>query len=160
MVVNAVEVDNGQWGRNTIHIEHLQGIFANGADGHRYQAQLGFLSGAASQAAIQACWTQAGRGGANWKGTIQVRLDQSWVLCTGEKNTCWDNREEGGGSLRYQIYFRDYVWQSLLNDYIAGGMAATALNQYYYDVQAAVFDPICGSVPDTASMGFIFTRVD
>lgn len=143
-------------------VEHLASIFVNGPDGHRYRAELGFLSTPAAKEEIQRLWTAAGRGGANWRARIQVRDRVAWVACTADRHACYDNlsTDSAQAIFSFQVYLRDYVWQSLLNDHLAGGWQATVQNQYYGAVQEAIFTPLSGQKANAPCIGFTFTRVD
>jgi len=160
-VLNSVPVSNGEYGQNVIWIEHRNAIFVQGGDGHRYKAELGFLSTNEAAQGIQACWDAAGRGGANWKMRIVVRADQSWVMCTSEDPSCNDNfRVNPPDEVYEEVFFQGYVWQSLLNDYLVGGLTAATQNEYYADVQWAVFEKLCDDALEEACLGFHFDRQD
>ncbi|MCD6422188.1 hypothetical protein J7L13_02470 [bacterium] len=157
-----MEVDNGAFGRNAIWVEHKNAIYVQGADGHRYHAELGFLSHPDALSTIQQYWSLAGRGGANWRMRIVVRAQVGWVACTPEMNACYDNVEQNNtqAELKIEVYLKDHVWQSLLNDYLASGWQGYVQNAYYPDVQRVIFEPMSGQVPDSPCLGFRFTRVD
>ena len=161
-VLNSIPVSNGAFGEGAMWVEHLASIFVNGPDGHRYRAELGFLSTPSAREEIQRLWTAAGRGGANWRARIQVRDRVAWVACTPDRHACYDNlnTDSAQALFSFQVYLRDYVWQSLLNDHLAGGWRATTQNQYYAAVQEAIFTPLAHQTANAPCIGFTFTRVD
>ncbi len=161
-VLSSIPVSNGAFGEGVMWVEHLASIFVNGPDGHRYRAELGFLSTRTAKEEIQRLWTAAGRGGANWRTRIQVRDRVAWVACTPDRHACYDNlnTDSAQATFTFQVYLRDYVWQSLLNDYLAGGWQATVQNQYYSAVQEAIFTPLSGQKANAPCIGFTFTRAD
>ena len=162
-VLNSVPIDNGEWGENRIYVSVREEKWIKGSDGHQYRVGLGFLSRPESLSRIQDFWSYGGRGGGNWKMTIEVRADQSWTNCPSDRNACYKTYiSSGEPRLGCELYLQDRVWESLLNDWIAGGWQATTNNQYYQDVQEAVFHPMCNcdKAPAIPCVGFAFSRVD
>jgi len=161
-VLSNIPISNGDAGQGVIWVEHLASIFVNGADGHRYRAELGFLSSPEALNEVQRLWTAAGRGGANWRMRIQVRDRVSWVACTADANACYDNLSTDNVQALFsmQVYLKDHVWQALLNDHLQGGWRATTQNQYYGAVQEAIFTPMANQKANVPCIGFTFTRAD
>ncbi|MCD6520793.1 MAG: hypothetical protein J7M05_12825 [Anaerolineae bacterium] len=160
-ILDQVPIDNGEWGKNFIFTDNSKEVYVQGNDGHRYRAEIGFLSSPQAVAKVQEFWRYGGRGGGNWKMILVLRDKVAWVSCTSDKNVCYETYVNSGQcSLFVQIYLKNHVWTSLLNDYLQGGWQATTRNPYYAEVQKAVFDPICKAVPDVPCVGFRFTRVD
>ncbi len=160
-VASSTTVDNGGYGTNTLEIWHMESIFVNGSDGGRYRAELGFLTSPEARNAIQQQWAAQGLGEANWKGIIKVVATIDWVACTSDKNVCYDNRSLQPAPVAqhvYEVHLRNHVWQSLLNDYIAGGLQATLRNPYYAEIQRVVFGPMTSSGPSVPCLGFKFER--
>jgi len=158
-VIAPVEVDNGEWGKGGIYVNYQDEVWVNGPDGHRYKAELGFWSHPDSLAKLQEFWGYAGRGGGNWKMIVLVRTSVSWIACGANANTCYQvSTNPGQASFQSEVYYKPHVWQSLLNDYLAGGWQAIPRNQYYPEIQKSVFDPICGAMPDLPVVGIKFTR--
>jgi hypothetical protein len=159
VVLNAVPVENAGWGQGNIWVEFKNAIELPGSDGRNYRAQMGFLSTPESLQAIQACWTQGSRGGP-WKMKVVVRKQTAWVSCPSDKLTCWESKSDSGQSLLTgEVYYRDDVWRDLLNRYLSGGLAAVLESPYYDDIQATVFEPICGTVPSAPCVGIYFERL-
>lgn len=160
-VIAPVEVDNGAWGKNGIFVNYQGEIWVNGNDGHRYKAELGFWSHPQALAKVQEFWNYGGRGGGNWKMIILMRTSVAWVHCGSDVNVCYQvSTNSGQASFQSEVFLKQHVWESLLNDYLAGGWQAITRNGYYPEVQKAVFDPICKAVPDIPVIGIKFTRVD
>jgi len=168
-ILNQVPINNGEWGSEYIYIRYGDKgydntdspIYVTGGDGHRYRAEFGFLSHPDSIAKTQEFWGYAQRGGANWKMIIRIRQKVDWIGCGSEQNICYQGHENSSqATLNDDILIKPHVWESLLNDYLAGGWTATVGNGYYQEIQKAVFDPIIGVVPDKPCVGFKFTRVD
>ena len=158
-----MEIDNGDWGKNRIYVKYEQEgeIHVTAGDGHRYRAELGFLSSPEALAKVQEFWGYGGRGGGNWKMIVMVRKQIDWISCAAEDQVCYEVRVDAGEPrLTGEVYYRDNVWVSLANDYLAGGWRAVAGNAYYHAIQASVFEPICKAVPDIPVIGVKFTRVD
>lgn len=161
VVLDQVEVDNGEWGKSSIIAKNDDPIYVTGSDGRRYRAELGFLSQLSAIAKVQEFWGYARLGGGNWKMILETRAQVSWLSCSDKANVCYEVAwSSGQSSLTDQIYIKPHVWQSLLNDYLAGGWQATTRNGYYHEVQNAVFQPLVKAVPDSPCMGLRFTRVD
>ena len=161
VILDQVEIDNGEWGKNYIYVKNEEPIYVTGSDGRRYRAELGFLSLPSAVAKTQEFWGYARFVGGNWKMIIETRAQVSWVACSDKANVCYQVAwSSGQSSLTDEIYIKPHVWQSLLNDYLAGGWQATTRNGYYHEVQDAVFQPLVKAVPEIPCMGFRFTRVD
>ena len=166
-IMDRVQVNNGEQGSEYIYSEpyydkngKLQEVFVQGSDGHTYRSELGFLSRPESVAKVQEYWGYAMRGGANWRMIVKLRSDMDWANCGSESNVCYEwNEHSGMAALHDEVYLQRHVWESLLNDYLAGGWQATTRNGYYWEVQNAIFDPIVHAVPDLPCVGFRFTRV-
>jgi len=163
-VVDSVPIDNGSWGKEGIYVQYDKkdgDIIVTGSDGHKYRCEFGFLNSAQSLATIQQFWSYAQRGGGNWKMLVEVNGKVSWISCDDDANVCYEtSTNSGGASFMVKIYLKTHVWQSLLNDYIAGGLNQALRNGYYYEVQNGIFRPMCGAVPDVACVGFRFIRLD
>ncbi|MFP3895486.1 MAG: hypothetical protein ACLFV5_01425 [Anaerolineales bacterium] len=162
-VLESVPIDNGEWGENNIYCNVTEEKWVEGSDGHQYRVGLGFLSRPESVARIQDFWSYAARGGGNWKMVIEVRAEQAWTDCPSDRDVCYQTSvSPGEPRVSLEIYLQDRVWSSLLNDWISGGWQATTNNQYYQEVQAAVFKPMCNcdEVPAEPCVGFTFARVD
>ena len=87
----------------------------------------------------------------------------NWVGCSSSKNICYEGATNSEpGQLYRQVYYKPKVWESLLNDYIAGGLNKTFGNGYYNDIQKSIFKPMCNcdKMPEFPVIGFTFTRVD
>ncbi len=156
-----VPIDNGEWGKEFIYVKNEEPIYVVGSDGHRYRAELGFLSSPSALQKTQEFWSYARLGGANWKMILETRASVQWVSCTDKMNVCseaaWSNPQ---ASVTIKVYLKPHVWQALLNDYLAGGWQATTRNAYYGEVQNAIFYPLVKAAPDAPCVGFQFTRVD
>ncbi|OGO06563.1 MAG: hypothetical protein A2Y73_07625 [Chloroflexi bacterium RBG_13_56_8] len=163
-LLNTVNVENIEgWGTGWIMVKYQddEDIFVQGSDGHRYRAEMGFLSSPQSLATIQQFWTYGNRGSATWAMFVLVRTEVGWVHCGSSDNVCYQSEVNSGQArLTSQVFYRPNVWSSLLESYLAGGLLATTQNAYYHDIQWSVYDPICGAVPDVATIAFKFTRVD
>ena len=163
-VLDSVEIDNGEWGKDRISVKYPEEIWITADDGHKYRAEIGFLSTPESLGAVQEFWGYAARGSANWKMFVLLRTKVNWTTCVAKSNTCYEIRTSSSqASVTAEIFYKDHVWKSVLRDYLAGGWHAVAGNQYYYEIQASVFHPICphcNAVPNVPVVGFKFTRVD
>ncbi len=162
-VLESVPIDNGEWGENHIYCRAREEKWIEGSDGHQYRAGLGFLSRPESVSRVQDFWGYAARGGGNWKMVIEVRAEQAWTDCPSDRAVCYQTSvSHGEPRLSLEIYLQDRVWSSLLDDWISGGWQATTNNQYYQDVQAAIFKTMCNcdEVPAEPCVGFTFARVD
>jgi hypothetical protein len=167
-VLERIDIDNGSWGKRQIIVNYEidasggDQFYVTGTDGYRYRVKMGFLSSAEALAKTQEYWTFGGRGSANWGMVIQVRKQiADWYLCAATSGVChvsWIN--SGQAVLFTDIYLRDAVWKSLLNDYLTGGILRPTTSTYYYEIQKAIFDPICHLTPPIPCIGFIFTRVN
>ncbi len=166
--LTAVEIDNGEWGKSAIYVrydgapaEDVSDILVKGADGGTYRAEMGFLSRASSLARIQEYWSYAQRGGANWKGFARLYDAVNWMNCSGQAHVCYQKDENPAqAAITSQIYIKPYVWESLLKDFLAGGMLATTGNGYYYEIQNAVFRPIIDiAPPGEPCVVFRFVRI-
>ena len=166
--LTSAPVDNGSWGANQIYIRYdgsvdeiQSDILVKGADGGTYRAEMGFLSSSAALTKIQEYWSYAQRGEANWKGFVRLYDDVNWLTCSAQANVCYQKDENfGQAAVTSQIYLRPHVWESLLKDFLAGGMMATTGNGYYYEIQNAVFRPIIDIAPPSVPcVVFRFTRV-
>ncbi len=159
-ILSSVPVDNGPWGKEGIYVQYEDPIYANGSDGHRYQVEIGFLSRPESLAKVQEFWGYGGRGSANWKMIIQVRTKVNWMSCGSDRSVCWEVAVSSSqASLMSQIYYKQPVWDDLLNRHLAGGWQNVARSGYYNEIQKSIFHPICGAIPDIPVIGFRFTRV-
>ncbi len=159
-ILDEVPLDNGEWGKSAIYVDN-EDIFVKAGDGHTYRAEIGFLSSPSALATAQQFWTYARLGGANWKMLVQTRAKVGWVSCASAANVCYEKAlSSSQASVLVQVYIKSRVWESLVNDYLAGGWQATTRNGYYGEIQNAVFRPIADAVPDVPCMGFRFTRID
>ncbi|MHB1356730.1 MAG: hypothetical protein ACYCZF_12235 [Anaerolineae bacterium] len=166
-VLEQIAVDNGSLGRQQIFVRYESDtsagdqFYVTGTDGYRYRVTMGFLSSPEALAKTQEFWTLGGRGSANWGMLILVRKQiADWYNCPTTTNVCYNTRTDSGQSVLYtDVFLRDAVWKSLLNDYLAGGIMKTTTNTYYYEIQKTIFDPICRQTPTIPCIGFIFTRV-
>lgn len=156
-------IDNGSYGKEGIYVQYDKAdgdIIVTGSDGNRYRCELGFINSPQSLATIQQFWNYAGRGGGNWKMIIEVHGKVSWISCTDKSNVCYEtSTNSGGSSFMAKVYLKKHVWESVLNDYIAGGLNQATRNRYYYEIQNAVFRPMSGAVPDVPCIGLRFIRV-
>jgi hypothetical protein len=166
--LTAVEIDNGEWGKNAIYVrydgapaEDISDILIKGTDGGTYRAELGFLSRASSLARIQEYWSYARRGGANWKGFVRLYDTVNWISCSASAAVCYQKDENPAqAAITSQLYIKQHVWESLLKDYLANGMLATTGNGYYQEIQNAVFRPIIDiAPPGDPCIVFRFVRV-
>lgn len=170
-VLNSVEVNNGEWGNNQILVRYGDDdwstadseIYANGSDGHRYRVDFGFWSHPDSVTRVQDYWSYAKRGGGNWKMIIRIRTDiEGWAACGSDDSVCISpNVNDSQATLNLDLYLKQHVWDSLLNDYLAGGWQATTNNAHYGTIQDKVFRTIIDiDPPAQPCVGFAFTRVD
>ena len=163
VVLDSIQVDNGEFGKEGIYVNYQDAIWVTANDGHRYQCELGFLSDARALAKAQEYWTWGARGGGNWKMIVLMRTKVSWNACDSDDNVCWQmSTNNGQASFQSEVYIKSHVWESLVNDYLAGGLPATQRNGYYGQVQDAVFKAVCSAcgTPDVPIIGFRFARVD
>lgn len=159
-VSSVIDMVTSGYGSGPVWVEFKNGIILNGADGHRYEAGFGFRSDPQAKSALQGCWNLAGRGGAAWRMRIIVRKSVGWVSCPAEANACWEKKSEQDGLITVEVHFKEHVWGSLLNDYLTGGLAATARHPDYDMIQQSVFRPICDEAPSVPVTGFTFRRLD
>jgi hypothetical protein len=168
-LLSAVEINNGEWGTNYFFARYdnpegdeTSDIRVKASDGHTYKGEFGFLSRPASLAQIQAYWGYARRGQANWKGFVRLYDAVNWITCSAEANVCYEKHEDAAqAAITSQVYIKPHVWESLVNDYLAGGWQATTRNAYYGEIQNAVFRPIIDiDPPAEPCIGFRFVRVD
>lgn len=167
-MLDRIEIDNGSWGTRELVIRYEsdaasgEQFYVTGTDGRRYRASMGFLSSPEAAAAIQEQWSKAGRGSANWGMVVLVRKQiTDWYLCPTTSGVCYISQIDAGQAVIFtDIYLRDVVWKSLLNDYLAGGILRTTTNPYYKEIIKAVFAPVIEPVPATPCIGFSFERVN
>lgn len=167
-VIERLEIDNGSWGKRELIFRYegdantIEKLFVTGTDGYLYQVHMGFLSSQEAVSTVQEHWNWAGRGSANWGMVVLVRRQPiEGPGCPSSENVCYSSRIDSGQAVVFtDIYLRDVVWKSLINDYLAGGIARTTSGTFYPAIQKAVFEPIAGQVPTTACVGFSFTRVN
>ena len=166
-VLERIDIDNGSWGKRQIIVRYeydaggSDQFYITGTDGYRYRVTMGFLSSPEALAKTQEYWTLGGRGSANWGMVILVRKQiADWYFCSATTNVCYNSRIDSGQAVVFSdVFLRDVVWKSLLNDYLAGGILRTTSDTYYYEIQKTIFDPICHLTPTIPCIGFIFTRV-
>jgi len=162
-LASSVEVDNGEWGQGGIYIRAWgdTDLIVRGHDGHRYKAEMGFITSAESMRQIQEVWSYAGRGGGNWKMSVLLRPEVDWVSCKRESHVCYESSiDSGEPRVTSEVYIKEYVWKALVSDYLRGGWQATTHNIYYRDIQTSIFKPMAGIVPDIPCVAFRFTRVN
>ena len=162
-LASSVEVDNGEWGQGGIYIRAWgdTDLIVRGHDGHRYKAEMGFITSAESMRQIQEVWSDAGRGGGNWKMSVLLRPEVDWVSCKRESHVCYESSiDSGEPRVTSEVYIKEYVWKALVSDYLRGGWQATTHNIYYRDIQTSIFKPMAGIVPDIPCVAFRFTRVN
>jgi hypothetical protein len=142
----------------------MEPISVVGGDGRRYQVDVGFLSTSEALAAIQDRWAAKGLGGANWRGIVQL-FDSAEAMsdteCPPGRNVCVGDEElyqAPRAELVYPVHVRDYVWQSLLDDYLARGLQGVLQNPFYGELQSGIFGWLGGSRPNTPSVGVVFER--
>jgi len=138
------------WNGNWIGIEN-PGLWAKADNGHEYVAELALVSTENSLAEIEACLPRGRR------AKIVVRQKVAWVACTG--NICQEHSQADDGQITNQLYLAPAAWNSLVNDYLAGGWLATTQNPYYDKIQTAVFEPI-GQIPDRPCIAFKFAQIE
>jgi len=162
-IVQQIEVDNGEWGKGFILFKFAGDteFFVKGSDGHRYRPFMGFLSNPQAIAKAQETWTWAGRGSASWRMIVELREKVGWVSCSGNDRVCWEEAVHSGmASITSQVYLHPDQWAELINAYNGGGVEATTRVSHYDEIQKTVFDPIFRTVPDIATIGFRFERID
>jgi hypothetical protein len=154
---NGVAVVNYEdWGNTSSE------YYVTGSDGHRYRCELGFLSSATAVKTAQDYWSWSQRGGGAWSWVIRMRYKPSWIGCGSKEGVCWEGKDNNAQlQVNSEIYIKDWAWQSLLNDYLAGGWAATTRNTHYAGIQRGLFRYVINiDPPSTPVIGFKFTRVD
>ncbi len=168
-VLSAVEINNGEWGTNYIYARYdnpegdeVSDVRVKASDGHTYKVEFGFLSRSQSLAQIQAYWSYAQRGSANWKGFVRLYDSVNWISCSADANVCYEKHEDSAqAAITSRVHIKSHVLVSLANDYLAGGWQAVTRNAYYREVQNAVFRPIIDiDPPAEPCIGFRFVRVD
>ena len=162
-ITQQIEVDNGEWGTGFIMYKFAADdeFYVQGPDGHRYRPFMGFLTSPQAIAKAQEMWTWAGRGSANWRMIIELREEVGWVSCSSSARVCWEASVHSGlASITSQVYLHKDQWSELIGAYLAGGVQATTQVSHYNEIQKAVFNPIVGSEPDIATIGFRFERID
>ncbi len=167
--MTSVEVDNGEWGKGNLFVRYdnpvdseLSDIRVKASDGHTYRGEMYFVSSPTARARIREYWSYAQRGGANWQGFVRIYDSVNWITCSGTANVCYEQDENPAqASITSQLFLRPHVWESLANDYLAGGWQATMRNGYYREIQNAVFRPIVDiEPPSEPCIAFRFVRVD
>jgi hypothetical protein len=160
-VLASIPVDNGAFGKEGIYVNYQEEIYVQASDGNRYRAELGFLSSPRALQRAQEWWTWGARGGGNWKMIVLMRTKVGWNHCGSKDNVCSQTSENPGqASFQVELYIKQHVWESLVNDYIRGGQAAVQGNGYYSQIQEKVFKPVCNAcgTPDVPIIGFRFSR--
>lgn len=165
-LLERIDLDNGEWGTGWAVINYQRGsdgadepVTVVGDDGNRYKMEIGFLSLPESLAEVNRFWGYGGRGSASWNLIILMRRSIDWVSCSADANVCYESQTNPGQAvLTVQLYFKEHVLKSLLRDYLAGGMMQAARNEYYWEIQNAVYTPICNAVPDKPTIAIRFSR--
>jgi len=165
-LLERIDLDNGEWGTGWAVVNYQttdEGVEAPivviGDDGNRYRMEIGFLSMPESLAEVNRMWGFGGRGGASWNLIVFMRESVQWVSCPSEANVCYESKANSGQAvLTVELYFQDRVLESLLRSYLSGGMLGVTRNEYYWEIQHAVYDPICGAVPEKATIAIRFSR--
>jgi len=161
-LLSELPLNNGEWGTNTIMVQYRNEVSVKHSDGHFYKGEIGFLSSPEAAARVQEFWHWHNLGGANWRAELWVFPHAEWVNCTEEHNACAEtNTDSGQARFDIRLYIKPYVWNSLLDSYLAGGIAATTGNQYYNEIQKEIFMYLgnCDATPNIPCVGFKFTRV-
>jgi len=164
--LDRIDLDNGEWGTGWAVVNYEPGDEGApqpptviGDDGNRYKMELGFLSSPEALAEINRFWGYGGRGSASWNLILLVRRNVGWISCTDEANVCYESQTNAGQAvLTVQLHFKERVLKSLLRSYLSGGLMGAASNEYYWEIQNAVYNPICGAVPEKATIAIRFTR--
>lgn len=164
--LDRIDLDNGEWGTGWAVVNYEPGDEGApqpptviGDDGNRYRMEIGFLSSPEALAEINRFWGYGGRGGASWNLILLVRRNVGWISCTDEANICYESETNAGQAvLTVQLHFKERVMKSLLRSYLAGGLMGSASNEYYWEVQNAIYQPICGAVPDKPTIAIRFQR--
>jgi len=159
MVIYGVEVDNAEFGKGSITFENRGKWIA--VPGAQYVGEIGFLSNPEAVAEIQRVWGHRLYGGGNWKVLVVVRKQVGWVSCPASEATCSEDKIDGNqGLIQHEVFLRDDVWLSLLNDYLAGGLAATRSNSHYEAIQKLIFESYCSITPEVPCIGFSFKKAE
>ncbi|MGI6376266.1 MAG: hypothetical protein ACOX3S_09730 [Anaerolineae bacterium] len=167
-VLSSIELPNVEGGNGiaTINYEEWGATnseyYVTGSDGHRYRCELGFWSSPAAVQRAQDYWKWAQRGGGAWSWVIRMRYKPNWTACSSKAGVCYEGKDNSAQlQVNSEIYIKDWAWQSLLNDYLAGGWAATTRNGHYGEIQRGIFRYVIKiDPPDIPVIGFRFTRVD
>jgi len=167
-VLTSIELPNVEGGNGTAVVNYESWgnlnseYYVTGNDGHRYRCEIGFLSQPEAVKRIQDYWSYAQRGGGAWSWIIRMRYKPGWMGCGSDVGVCWEGKENGAQmQVNSEIYIKDWAWQSLLNDHLAGGWAATTRNTHYAGIQRGLFKYVIDiDPPDIPVIGFKFTRVD
>ncbi|MGC9359638.1 MAG: hypothetical protein ACP5G7_04575 [Anaerolineae bacterium] len=165
-LLERIDLDNGEWGTGWAVVNYQTDeegeeapIVVIGDDGNRYRMEIGFLSLPESLAEVNRMWGFGGRGGANWNLILFMRESVGWVSCPSEANVCYEsNVNSGQAVLTVELYFQDRVLESLLRSYLSGGLMGVTRNEYYWEIQHAVYDPICRAAPEKATIAIRFSR--
>ncbi|MHB0857618.1 MAG: hypothetical protein ACYC5M_08620 [Anaerolineae bacterium] len=164
-LLNSVEVDNGDFGKGFVMVKYQDDkeFLVKHSDGHRYRVEMGFLSSPQALSRIQEFWRYAGRGSANWRGFVFLRSSVNWISCSSDTNVCQETGiDSGQAAVNVQLFPKQHVWESLIADYLAGGMQATTRNKYIPEFQSKIFKSFCNCdvPPEFPLIGFTFMRVD
>lgn len=163
-VMETIGVNNGEWGSENIYVNRKSEIWISMDDGSKWRPTFGFLSSPEAAAKVQEVWGYAARGSANWKMIVTLRAEQNWTTCVSESNVCYETDiNSSQASVGVQLYFQDHVWKSLVNSYLAGGVQGVTSNEYYWEIQNAIFRPMCphcGDPPAQPCVGISFDRVN
>ncbi len=166
-LLGRIDISNGDLGTGWILVKYDQNgrdvdaLHVRGRDGHTYRMQMGFLPDPEALATTQTFWEYGARGSANWSMIILVHQSVDWPSCPSSANVCYESSTNSGQAvLTAHVYYRDEVWRSLIDDYLAGGVAGVTQNRFYHDIQASVYVPIAKVVPDTPTLSFTFARED
>lgn len=136
-------------------------ITVKAGDGHTYLCELGFLNRPESINRAREIWSYAQRGGGAWRWIIRVRQNPNWTSCGNERNVCYEGKTNSEQlAVNSEIYLKPHVWESLANDWLAGGWQATTRNGYYASIQHGIFKYVIDIDIDQPIIGFRFTRLD
>lgn len=164
--VDRIDLNNGDWGTGWAVVNYdpndegvPEPLTVIGDDGNRYKMEIGYLSSPDALDEINRFWGYGGRGGANWNLILLVRRSVGWISCTDEANICYESQTNAGQAvLTVQLHFKERVIKSMLRSYLSGGLMGVTSNEYYWELQNAVYQPICGAVPDKATIAVRFQR--
>jgi len=164
--LDRIDLDNGDWGTGWAVVNYdpndegaPEAPTVIGDDGNRYRMEIGFLSSPEALAETNRFWGYGGRGSASWNLILLVRRSVGWISCTDEANICYESVTSAGQAvLTVQLHFKERVMKSMLRSYLSGGLMGVASNEYYWELQNAVYQPICGAVPDKATIAVRFSR--